>query len=56
LPEHPSDALRERQAQGPDGAMVGVALEQARTRFAEFRAHRELETRRQIERVLGTGA
>jgi hypothetical protein len=48
------EAELERQAAGPDGAMVTTALEQARARFAEFRAMREAETRQAIERLLGT--
>jgi hypothetical protein len=48
------EAELERQAAGPHGAIVTTALEQARARFADFRQHREHETRAAIERVLGT--
>ena len=48
------EAELERQAQGPNGALVTTALEQARARFADFREMRETETRQAIERLLGT--
>jgi hypothetical protein len=47
------EAELERQAAGPDGTVVTTALAEARTRFAEFRAFRETQTRQAIERLLG---
>ncbi len=47
------EAELDRQAGGPNGAIVTAALDQARARFAEFRQTREEETRRQIERLIG---
>jgi hypothetical protein len=53
---HYVEAELERQEKGPNGAVVAMALEQARARFADFRQQREQETRAAIERVLGPTA
>jgi len=47
------EAELDRQAGGPNGAIVTAALDQARVRFAEFREQRQAETRAAVERVLG---
>lgn len=50
------EAELDRQQQGEHAALVGGALEAARTRFAEFQALRQEQTRHAIERLLGGGA
>jgi hypothetical protein len=49
------EAELERQAAGEHGAIVTVALDQARVRFARFNELRREETRQAIERTLGGG-
>ncbi len=50
------EAELERQEQGPNGAFVTTALEQARARFTDFQELRRRETAAAIERLLGAGA
>ena len=45
----------ERQVKGDNGAFVGMALEQARARFATFQQARRAETNEALQRLLGGG-
>jgi hypothetical protein len=49
------EAELERQATGEHGAVVTMALDEARARFARFNEMRRQETRIAIERMLGGG-
>jgi len=53
---HYIEAELERQEKGPNAAVVAAALEQSRTRVAQFRAMKEREIVASLERVLGGGA
>jgi hypothetical protein len=46
----------ERAQQGENGAFVTTALEQARTRFAEFQDLKRRESGAALEKILGGGA
>jgi len=46
----------EKQSGGENGAFVGMALEQAKARFAVFQEARRAETMRALDRLLGGGA
>ncbi len=46
----------ERQVKGENGAFVGMALEQARARFAAFQQARRAESDEALRRLLGGGA
>ena len=50
------EAELERQATGEHGAVVTMALDEARARFARFNEMRRHETRAAIEQMLGGGA
>jgi hypothetical protein len=46
----------EHAEKGENGEVVTMALEQARTRFAEFQEMKRSESGAKLEKILGSGA